>query len=265
MKINNMEVIVEGDGPRSIVMIHGWPDTYRLWDKQVLALKDKYRCIRFTLPGFEPANKNYAPSLDDVIETIHQVVTKQSPGQPVTLLVHDWGCLFGYEFAQRYRQLVERVVGVDVGDAVSYSYRKELSIKSLIVAVAYQFWLALAWRFGGRLGDRMARWIAKVFHCPIDPKNIHSQMGYPYALAWLGASGGLKKVKTFKPHCPFLFFYGENKAFMFHSNKWLETLQQKPLNRVQKLPTGHWVMVDQPEEFNARLVSWFVETDKRMD
>src|SRR6478735_2879020 len=39
---------IEGTGPETIVMIHGWPDTYRLWDKQVEHLKDRYRCIRFT-------------------------------------------------------------------------------------------------------------------------------------------------------------------------------------------------------------------------
>ena len=36
-------------------MVHGWPDTYRLWDGQVEALKDRYRCVRFTLPGFDAA------------------------------------------------------------------------------------------------------------------------------------------------------------------------------------------------------------------
>ena len=34
-------------------MIHGWPDTYRLWDAQVAFFKDRYRCVRFTLPGFD--------------------------------------------------------------------------------------------------------------------------------------------------------------------------------------------------------------------
>ena len=34
-------------------MIHGWPDTHRLWDRQVAALQDRYRCVRFALPGFD--------------------------------------------------------------------------------------------------------------------------------------------------------------------------------------------------------------------
>ena len=34
MRIDGVEVFVEGVGP-AIVMIHGWPDTHRLWDAQV--------------------------------------------------------------------------------------------------------------------------------------------------------------------------------------------------------------------------------------
>jgi pimeloyl-ACP methyl ester carboxylesterase len=54
--VRGVDIHVEGDGAESIVMIHGWPDTYRLWDATVEALKRRFRCIRFTLPGFDPAS-----------------------------------------------------------------------------------------------------------------------------------------------------------------------------------------------------------------
>ena len=38
MKIDGIEVQVEGDGAEAVVMIHGWPDTLRLWDRTVEAL-----------------------------------------------------------------------------------------------------------------------------------------------------------------------------------------------------------------------------------
>ena len=76
MKIDTVEVIVEGAGPKAIVMIHGWPDTHRLWDGQVASLKDHYRCVRFTLPGFDLSQPKRAYSLDEVVETIHRVVAE---------------------------------------------------------------------------------------------------------------------------------------------------------------------------------------------
>ena len=52
-EIDGIAVHAEGDGADTIVMVHGWPDTYRLWDAQVDAFKAQYRCVRFTLPGFD--------------------------------------------------------------------------------------------------------------------------------------------------------------------------------------------------------------------
>ena len=52
-EVQGIPIYVEGEGSETIVMVHGWPDTYRLWDDTVAHLKDRYRCVRFTLPGFD--------------------------------------------------------------------------------------------------------------------------------------------------------------------------------------------------------------------
>src|SRR5437016_13825685 len=124
-RVGDVEVTVEGDGASTIVMIHGWPDTYRLWNAQVAALKNRYRCVRFSLPGFEGTGAKRAYTLDEVIETIRQVVEQASAAERVTLLLHDWGCFYGYQFATRHPQLVEPVIGVDIGDAGSRRQRPE--------------------------------------------------------------------------------------------------------------------------------------------
>ena len=167
MQIDGVEVIVEGAWP-PIVMVHGWPDTHRLWDQQVEALKDRYRCVRFTLPGFDLSQKGRAYSLDEVVETIRRIVVEASPDAKVILLLHDWGCFFGYQFAMRHPQLVDRVIGVDIGDAGSGRHRGELGRKGMLMVLAYQMWLALAWRIGGRAGTAMARRMARAMRCPTD-------------------------------------------------------------------------------------------------
>ena len=78
-RVDDVERIVEGSGASTIVMIHGWPDTYRLWDGQVAALKDRYRCVRFSLPGFEGAGAKRAYTLDEVVETIRHVWSRRTP------------------------------------------------------------------------------------------------------------------------------------------------------------------------------------------
>jgi pimeloyl-ACP methyl ester carboxylesterase len=260
MKVDGPEVLVEGEGAKAIVMIHGWPDTHRLWDAQVEALKARYRCVRFTLPGFEPAGPRRAYSLDELIGTLRRVVEQSCPGERVTLLLHDWGCFFGYQFAMRHPELVERIVGVDIGDAGSRQNRDELGVKGQLMVVAYQVWLALAWRIGGGIGDAMARWMARVGRCPTDQRTIGAHMGYGYAMRWFGVAGGMKGVKTFKPEVPMLFLYGERKPFMFHSRAWTERLAARPGCRVVPFATGHWIMVAKPKEFNAAVLGWLGDT-----
>ena len=60
LSVRGTDIHVEGEGAESIVMVHGWPDTYRLWDATVEVLKGRYRCIRFTLPGFRPSSSAHA-------------------------------------------------------------------------------------------------------------------------------------------------------------------------------------------------------------
>src|SRR3954466_11626198 len=138
------DVEIKGNGRKTLVMIHGWPDTYRLWDGQVPAFADRYRCVRFTLPGFDISQPKRAYTLDEVVDAIRSIV--EDTGGKVTLVLHDWGCLYGYQFAMRYPQLVERIVGVDIGDTGSRAHFEELGVRGKLIIAAYQYWLAFAWR-----------------------------------------------------------------------------------------------------------------------
>jgi cis-3-alkyl-4-acyloxetan-2-one decarboxylase len=260
MQVDGIEVRDEGEGAEAVLMIHGWPDTLRLWDATVEALKPHWRCLRFTLPGFDLSLPGRAHSLDEVVATVHRIVTTCCPGERVTLLLHDWGCLFGYQFAMRHPELVSRIVGVDIGDAGSRAHRAELGLKAKLMVMGYQLWLATAWRLGGGLGDRMARSMAAALRCPADPQAIGAQMGYPYALQWFGVKGGFGRLRVFEPAVPMLYLYGQRKPFMFHSRAWLDAVARRPGSRVVGLRTGHWVMLNQPQDFHRELLRWLAET-----
>ena len=255
LSVAGVDVHVEGEGADTIVMVHGWPDTYRLWDAQVEALKDRYRCARFTLPGFDAAKPHRAWTLDELIDFLKEVVERVSPGRPAILMLHDWGCVFGYQFYVRHPQLVKRIVGVDIGDPGSL--RAAMTGREKLIAVAYQAWLALAWKIGGRTGDRMTRYMARRARCPSDPAPMSWRMGYPYYVLWFGGRGAFRgKVRRFMPACPMLFVYGRRKPLRFHAPAWAEALQRLPGNQVLEFDTGHWVMSEQPERFNQVISAW---------
>jgi pimeloyl-ACP methyl ester carboxylesterase len=253
--VAGIDVHIEGEGPDTIVMVHGWPDTYRLWDAQVEFLKPAHRCIRFTLPGFDGTQPRRAYSVAEITDFIRQVIGQLSPGRKVTLVLHDWGCVYGYEFTMRHPELVARIVGVDIGDA--RELRRDLTGRAKLYILAYQVWLALAWRIGGRLGDWMTRKMARWVRARSDARFIGSRMNYPYYLAWFGGAQSFgRQTQQFKPACPMLFVYGARKPFMFHAKTWSEALAARPGSKVVAFETGHWVMLQQPERFNRTLSDW---------
>lgn len=258
LKAGDIDVHVEGEGDRIIVMVHGWPDTWRLWDRQVAALSATHRCARFSLPGFEPGQPARAWSLEELIAAIRAVVLAVGGGRPVTMMLHDWGCAFGYQFCLRHPALVERIVGIDIGDAATYW--GALSLKQKAMVAGYQGVLAAAWAIGGGLGDRITRRMARAMRCKAEQGLISAKMNYPYFIAWTGAHGSYRGMRPFRPTCPMLFVYGRRKPFMFHAEGWARALAGRPGSAVVPFDTGHWVMVDDAPRFNRVVGDWLAQT-----
>jgi cis-3-alkyl-4-acyloxetan-2-one decarboxylase len=199
-------------------------------------------------------------SADEMVALLLAVADRVSPGRPVTLLLHDWGCVFGYEFAARHPQRVARIVGVDVGDHNSNAFRRSMTLKSRWLIFGYQAWLALAWYIGGSLGTRMTRSTARAARWPADPARIGAQMNYPYAMQWMGTNGGFGGLAQVVPHCPMFYIYAARKPFQFHSPQWLQSLDANRPSRTIAFATGHWVMAQQPEAFNQCVAQWLEQT-----
>ncbi|HUM51916.1 MAG TPA: alpha/beta hydrolase [Chitinophagales bacterium] len=250
--VQGTTVHINGEGKSVIVMIHGWPDTHEIWQKQVDYFRKDYTCVTFTLPGFEK-NDSRKYTLDNIIERIKTIVDTVSPTEKVILMVHDWGCVFGYEYAMRYPEKIEKMVAIDVGDASSKEFRETLSMKQQLMVFSYQITLALGWLLKS---DFIHKTMAKGLQARSNFENIHAGMGLPYAMRWLSANGGMQTLKKIEPTFPFFYTYGLKKPFLFQTEKWLKELQENPENKVQAFNCSHWVMVDKADEFNAAVKNW---------
>jgi pimeloyl-ACP methyl ester carboxylesterase len=65
----------------------------------------------------------------------------------------------------------------------------------------------------------------------------------------------------FTPTCPVLFIYGKRKPFMFHSSAWAEGLASRAGSRAVGFDTGHWVMIEKPDQFSQTVVGWMAASD----
>ncbi|MEC7119288.1 MAG: alpha/beta hydrolase [Pseudomonadota bacterium] len=255
-RIGSLDVYIEGTGSQTIVMVHGWPDTYRVWDAQVNALAADYRCVRVTLPNYAEQGARSRYSIDAVAHMLAQVVQTVSPDQPVILLLHDWGCAFGYRFYQQHPERVSRLIGLDIGDAASRAHLKSLKWYQLAMLGTYQLNLAVAWLLPEVLGTSITRGFAKLLQQPTPAEAVHRGMNYPYFQAVFQALSQPIKPFTDVPACPMLFVYAKHKPFMFHSTAWTTRLQQRAGNQVIAMAAGHWMMREQPDQFNQILLDW---------
>jgi len=259
--IDGVEVVVDGDRGPVVLMLHGWPDTRCLWDAQVAALSGRFRCVRFTLPGFEPGSRRRATSLEEMLSLIDKIVDHVSPTRPIVLLIHDWGCFFGYQYAMLRPDRVDRVIGIDIGDAGTATHLASLTARAKAMMAGYQLWLAAAWRVGGAAGNAMTRAMARAIKAPAPADRIHAGMNYPYDILWAGSHGSYRAAHPLELACPLLFIYGRRKPFMFHSPEWATGLAAQPGCEVIAADAGHWVMKDQPTLVNEAILRWLTASN----
>jgi cis-3-alkyl-4-acyloxetan-2-one decarboxylase len=253
--VGNTPVFIEGSGPRTIVMLHGWPDTHALWRKQIAFFRADYVCVSFTMPGFSRDDRTDY-SLVEVVRKISDIVDAVSPREKVILLAHDWGCVFGYEYAMRHSDRVERMIGLDVGDASSQEFTHSLSVAQKLMVFTYQFILAISFLCPRVIGNAMARNMASALNAKSIRENIHAGMSMPYAMRWLRANGGFTDMLPVEPEFPFYYGFATGKPMMFHSPEWIGRIAQGPGNKVRSFDCGHWLMIDQADEFNADAARW---------
>ncbi|MET7641636.1 SDR family oxidoreductase [Streptomyces sp. NPDC005438] len=83
-----------------VVLVHGYPDTHRVWDDVAAALADDHHVVRYDVRGAgesgQPAGRQ-GYRLDQLAEDLFAVIQAVSPDRPVHVVAHDWGSIQSWE------------------------------------------------------------------------------------------------------------------------------------------------------------------------
>ena len=100
-----------GSGPL-IVFIHGFPDIWYTWRRQMSALSKEYRTVAMDLRGYnlsdapEGVDNYYYDDLEgDVLAVIHDLGEEQA-----IIVGHDWGAAIAWRLATQHPEAVRRLV-----------------------------------------------------------------------------------------------------------------------------------------------------------
>ncbi|HEY0642642.1 MAG TPA: alpha/beta fold hydrolase [Nocardioides sp.] len=87
------------DGP-TVVLVHGWPDTHRVWEGVAALLADDFRVVAYDTRG-QGESVTDAPdrafTVDLLADDLLAVLDAVSPGSPVHVVGHDWGSVQAWE------------------------------------------------------------------------------------------------------------------------------------------------------------------------
>lgn len=114
VSVGNAPIYVAETGSGSpALLLHGVPDSADLWQPVMAGIAGHYHCFAPDLPGFNRSALpgNFRFSLEGYGDFVNDLLDALGIGEPVTLVLHDWGGIFGMAFACRYPERVRRIVG----------------------------------------------------------------------------------------------------------------------------------------------------------
>ena len=100
-----------GSGPL-VVMIHGFPDFWYTWRKQMDALSDRYQVVAIDQRGYNLSDKPKGVENYDMRLLVGDVaaVIKSLGRDKATIVGHDWGGIVAWYFAMNLPQMTENLI-----------------------------------------------------------------------------------------------------------------------------------------------------------
>lgn len=250
MSLHYLPCKVSGNlsSPYLLIFLHGWPDTFELWDPIISALVPEFLCVNVSYPNFATLKKEAKwgydfPEIADALKrTIDRIDLTPNEHKTVILkekiiVAHDWGCVYAYCFDKKYPGFVKGMVALDVAPYFTPS----------LFAIIYQLSLALAFMIGGIFGDSLTRKVASAFGYRSSwDKYVNSSMNYPYYYFWRNVFrsvlGREKRIlERYTPSCQMTYVFGKDKPVQFQNEKW-KAWVEKNKGVYMAVSGGHWIM-----------------------
>jgi epoxide hydrolase 4 len=277
--------VTRGRG-RPIVFLHGFPQFWFLWRRQLEDLGEDHAVYAPDMRGY---NLSCRPAEVEAYRMRHLLADVRGLAEaldlaPLTLVGHDWGGIVAWALALKHPEMLERLVVIDgpppftwnrdlresprQRDAVNYMLefsKPSPEPEEMLSANGFALMDNLIQRIGGR-GARLSESERAAYHeAWSQPGALRGGLNY-YRAARTGeqvAGGGVpeeyaSKIASQTVSVPTLVIWGENDPALLPTltrglSEWVPRL------RVEIVPgAGHWVPYERPEVVNS-LIREFVD------
>lgn len=272
----HLHAVVAGpeNGP-PVVLLHGFPEFWRSWRRQIPALADAgFRVLAPDQRGYNLSDKPrgvYAYRLDALTADVAAVLD-WAGRERAAVVGHDWGGAVAWRFAMDYPQRVERLVILNAPHPVAFA--REMRHWSQRRRSWYMFYFQIPWlpetlfalspMGTARLFFRKAAYRKAAFSDE-DLRAFASAMGQPGALRamihWYRAAFRYPPAQRVRPiEAPTLLIWGvKDIALGMELTRGLEKwVPHLTVHYIQEC--GHWVQNEATDEVNAALLAFLSPT-----
>jgi pimeloyl-ACP methyl ester carboxylesterase len=239
----------------TVVLVHGWPDTHRVWDGLAELLALEHRVIAYDTRG-QGDSVTGAPdrsfSVDVLAADLMSVIASASPGSPVHVVGHDWGSIQAWEAVCR-PGAKSRIASFTTMsgphlDHVAWWARRTLARPSARGLV-------------GLLGQAVASSYVPFLVSPLAPPVLRT-LGTPdmvsglrYYRANFLRPRGRAAQRTSVPVLQLALTRDPavRPWSLAASDRWTDTWERRPL------PHGHWAVATHPEVVAEHVLGWIAQ------
>jgi pimeloyl-ACP methyl ester carboxylesterase len=258
-----IEVAVEGpeDGP-PVLLLHGWPDSHRLWRHQVPALTAAgLRTIAPDLRGFGDSTRPEtvgAYALPGVLGDVLAVLDHLGVGR-THVVGHDWGAAVAWVLASLVPDRVDRLAALSVGHPASFA--------GAGIPQRQMSWYMLLFQFEGVAEQWLSDddWFNyRDFFAHPDPDGTIGDLSRPGALTaslnWYRANAPPSSLVSPRPElppvaAPTLGVWSSDDRFLTEDNMTGSAAFVTGPWRYERVDgAGHWVQLQAPDAVNSLLV-----------
>lgn len=268
-----------GEGDNLVILLHGFPEFWYSWKKQLIALSTNFHVIAPDMRGYNLSDK--PPKTDDykidklvadVIGLIDHFGVRQA-----AIVGHDWGAGVAWAVALKHPERVSRLIVLQV--PLLAAWRANLSFKQFLRSW-YMFFFQI---------PRLPEWlisrnnfaaIAQTFEEKVARKNSFTNEEvelYKEAARQPGALTGAinyyranvfdrffgkrpegdSKQYSGRVRVPTLFIFGEQDfAILPQTVAGLDTYIDAYYRELRIPDSGHWVQNEAPDEVNAAMLEF---------
>jgi|SRR5882672_5445314 len=280
-----------GSGDNLVILLHGFPEFWYSWRRQLAALGEKYHVVAPDMRGYNLSDKPARVEdyrLEVLVEDVVGLIDYFGAAK-AAIVAHDWGAGVAWAVAQKYPERVSRLAALQVPPAALW--RANISLRQLLRSW-YMFFFQLPRIPEWAIGRKNFAALDRTFKETVARKHTFSDADieiYKEALRRPGAltaalnyyRANVRRVMSRRNakgehdrrgetridqgatgsdgriRVPTLFIFGEQDfAILPATVRGMEKHIDAPFRELRIAESGHWVQNEAAEEVNAALLDF---------